>query len=389
MNARCLTVLGSTGSIGCSTLDVLRRYPGKFAILALAAHSNVVKLAEQCRQFKPRYAGIVDRSRYHELVGLLSDQPVEIVAGESAIIELAAMSENELVVNAIVGAAGLKVSLAAIRVGKKLALANKESLIAGGPLFEPLMKETGGAILPIDSEHSAIWQALMCGKPEEVRTIYLTASGGPFRSLPLDQFENITLQQALNHPTWKMGSKITIDSATLVNKGLEVIEATILFSVPTDKVKVVIHPQSIIHSLVEYQDSSIIAQMSQPDMRLPITYALFWPERMQSDFGRLDPTTLSDLTFEKPDYERFPALGLAYVAAQAGGTTPAVYNAANEIAVAAFLQESIKFTEIPMVIDNALQRIDGVAQPTLEDIMNADTEARTIARTQVKELTCC
>ncbi|MEW5995393.1 MAG: 1-deoxy-D-xylulose-5-phosphate reductoisomerase, partial [Candidatus Zixiibacteriota bacterium] len=363
MTPRRIALLGSTGSIGRSTLDVIKQHPGRFEVVALAAYSNVELLAEQHQQFQPQYVCVADQSRRAMLTDILREEPVQVLAGEKDLVQLAALADVDLVVNAIVGAAGLKASLATVRAGRKLALANKESLVAGGPLFGPLMKETGGVILPIDSEHSAVWQALACGKPEEVRTVILTASGGPFRDYPPDRFDQITPQQALAHPIWKMGPKITIDSATLVNKGLEVIEATVLFSLPTAKVKVVIHPQSIIHSMVEFVDSSIIAQLSQPDMRLPITYALFWPERVESDFGRLDLSELTALTFEKPDPGRFPALDLAYRAADEGGTTPAAFNAANEVAVAGFLKESIKFTEIPVIIERTMMAVENIRGP--------------------------
>jgi 1-deoxy-D-xylulose-5-phosphate reductoisomerase len=304
-------------------------------------------------------------------------------------VQLAALDSADLVVNAVVGAAGLRASLTAVKSGRHLALANKESLVTGGPLFGPLMKKNEGRILPIDSEHSAIWQTLACGKADEVRSIILTASGGPFRDYPLERFAEITPRQALAHPTWKMGPKITIDSATMVNKGLEIIEATTLFSLPTEKVKVVIHPQSIVHSMVEFIDSSIIAQLSNPDMRLPITYALFWPERVESDYGRLDLDTLASLTFERPDFNRFPALKLAYSVAKTGGTAPAVFNAANEVAVDAFLKGSVGFMEITDIIQDAVSKIAVVSSPNLGDILQADGEARKIAGEKVGQSTCC
>lgn len=389
MALRRIALLGSTGSIGRSTLDVIKKHPGCFDVTALAAHSNVELLVEQCRQFRPDYVCLVDQSKSKRLAELLKDIPIKVLVGEDEMVQLAALDGVDVVVNAIVGAAGLPASLEAIKKGKYLALANKESLVAGGPLFAPLLKKTKGKILPIDSEHSAVWQALVCGKSNEVKTIILTASGGPFRDYPLEKFHDITPQQALNHPTWKMGPKITIDSATMVNKGLEIIEATALFSLPPEKVKVVIHPQSIVHSLVEFIDSSIIAQLSRPDMRLPITYALFWPERVESDWGRLDLDTLSSLSFEKPDFNRFPALPLAYSVAETGGTAPAVFNAANEVAVNAFLQESIRFTGITDIIENVVNKIAVVSSPSLDDILQADREARAVANERVGRLVCC
>lgn len=389
MTPRRIVLLGSTGSIGRATLDVVRRHPGRFEVIALAAHSNAELLVEQYLQFRPEYVCLVDSNRSRLLAERLKNKPVGVLSGEAEMVQLAALDSADLVVNAVVGAAGLRASLAAVKNGKRLALANKESLVTGGPLFGPLIKKNKGRILPIDSEHSAIWQALACGKTDEVRSIILTASGGPFRDYPLDRFAEITPQQALAHPTWKMGPKITIDSATMVNKGLEIIEATTLFSLPTEKVKVVIHPQSIVHSMVEFIDSSIIAQLSNPDMRLPITYALFWPERVESDYGRLDFDTLSSLTFEKPDFNRFPALKLAYSVAKTGGTAPAVFNAANEVAVDAFLKGSVRFMEITDIIKDAVSKIAVVSNPKLDDILQADSEARKIAEERVGQSTCC
>jgi len=376
---RDVVILGSTGSIGRSTLEVVAKHRERFNIRALAAHSNIELLARQVREFQPEAVGIVDGTKAAQLSERLQGLEVEVLAGEEALVTLAAQPRADLIVNAVVGAAGLRASLAAVQKGKFLALANKESLVAGGPLFPPLMERTGATILPIDSEHSAIWQTLCCGKKEEVRKIIITASGGPFRDYPLEKFDDITTEQALNHPTWRMGRKITIDSATLANKGLEVIEAVALFQVPAAKIEVVIHPQSIVHSMVEYIDSSIIAQLSRPDMRLPITYALFWPERVQSDFGRLDVSQLSRLTFEPPDLKRFEALRIAFEVAAAGGTAPAVFNAANETAVSAFLDGRIRFTQITQIIRKAVDKIKVVRDPSLDDILKADSLARKTA----------
>ncbi len=387
MPPRILVILGSTGSIGRSTLDVVEAHPGAFEVRALATYGNVELLADQCRRFRPRYLCVVDDTRRSALETLLKDEPVEILAGESDLVELAGLRGPDMVVNAVVGAAGLRASLRAVEEGRDLALANKESLVAGGPLFAPIVKKTGARILPIDSEHSAIWQVLQCGRKEEIRRILLTASGGPFRTLAADRFEAITVEQALDHPTWRMGAKITVDSATLANKGLEVIEAVQLFEVPADKIKVVVHPQSIIHSMVEFVDSSVIAQLSEPDMRLPITYALFWPERAESAYGRIDWSRMKSLTFEEPDLERFPTLGLAFDAAARGGTAPAVFNAANEAAVAAFLEHRIRFTDIPLTIARVIERTEPVAAPTLPDILAADHEARTLALQTMESLT--
>jgi len=383
MTPKKIVLLGSTGSIGRSCLEVIRSHPGRFDVRALATHSNVELLAEQYHTFRPGYLCVVDAGQAKKLREVLRNEPVKILEGRQELVALAALDDVDMVVNAVVGAAGLLASLETVKLGRALALANKESLVCGGPLFPPLIKKTGARILPIDSEHSAIWQLLACGRESELKRLIITASGGPFRELPREKFQDITVEQALSHPTWKMGPKITIDSATLANKGLEVIEAAVLFSVPVDKVTVVIHPQSIIHSMVEFIDSTVMAQLSQPDMRLPITYALFWPERVDSDFGRLDLNRLKNLTFEKPDFDRFRALSLAYQAAKTGGTAPAVFNAANEIAVNAFLKSTVRFTEITDIIENVLEKLDVVSQPTLDDILSADRMARKAAEEMV------
>ena len=389
MKPKKLAILGSTGSIGRSTFDVVRQHPGQFEVVALSAHANVELICSQYSEFHPKVLCLTDDNSTCIVAERLKAEPVEIISGETGLLEVVGSDEVETVVNAIVGAAGLKVSLETVKLGKMLALANKESLVTGGPLFGPLLKKSGAKILPIDSEHSAIWQSLACGRPGEVRKIILTASGGPFRDYPAEKFSEITLEMALAHPTWKMGPKITIDSATLANKGLEVIEAVALFSVPAEKVEVVVHPQSIIHSMVEFVDSSIIGQLSTPDMRLPITYALFWPERVESGFGRLDLTEISQLTFEKPDFDKFPLLKLAYQVAETGGTAPAVFNAANEVAVEAFLDKTVRFVAIADIVVEAIDKLNIVSAPTLEDILAADRLARETARGTIKELTTC
>jgi 1-deoxy-D-xylulose-5-phosphate reductoisomerase len=388
MKPRKITILGSTGSIGRSCLDVIKEHPGQFTIKALASNSNVELLIEQYRQFRPEYLCVVDSSKSKMLASALSGEPVRVMVGPEAVVSLAGLPDTDLVVNAIVGAAGLNASLETVSHGITLALANKESLVAGGPIFRPLLEQGKARILPIDSEHSAIWQSLLAGKKDEVRSLILTASGGPFREFPVEKFRTISVEQALDHPTRKMGAKITIDSATMLNKGLEVIEAVTLFGVPATKIKVVIHPQSVVHSMVEYVDSSVIAQLSRPDMRLPITYALFWPDRVNSDFGRLDWSQASNLTFGPPDYERFPLLRLAYEVAETGGTTPAVYNAANEIAVAAFLNREIGFTDIYEVVSATVTAMTSVAEPTIADIHAADSEARILARKCLESVRC-
>ncbi len=388
MQPKNIVLLGSSGSIGRSTLDVVRQHPGRLKVMALAANSNCNLLVEQYFEFRPDYVCLVDETLRGELRERLKSEPVRVLSGKDEMIELAELDKADIVVNAVVGAAGLLASVETVRHKKILALANKESMVAAGPLLKKLSQKSGAKIIPIDSEHSAIFQLLESKNLSEVKNIILTASGGPFRILPLDKFADITLEQALKHPTWKMGKKITIDSATLVNKGLEIIEAVNLFEVPPDKVKVVIHAQSIIHSMVEFFDSSITAQLSRPDMRMPITYALFWPLRAVSEFGRMDFSKLTNLTFEPPDFNRFPALRLACDVAQKGGTAPAIFNAANEIAVEAFLNRAITFVDIVRIIEETVTDIDSIAEPELEDIINADKQARSRAETMTGQPIC-
>jgi 1-deoxy-D-xylulose-5-phosphate reductoisomerase len=388
MKPRRLVVLGSTGSIGRSTLDVVDRHSDSFTIVALAARSTVDLLVEQYRKYRPKYLCLIDPAMEQPLRQQLGREPVEILIGDTELIRLTSLPEVDIVLNAVVGAAGLRASLETLKSGKTLALANKESLVAGGPLFAPLLADGKAKIFPIDSEHSAIWQAMMAGRKEEVRRLLLTSSGGPFRTLPIDKFESITVDQALNHPTWKMGPKITIDSATLANKGLEVIEAVTLFGVSADCIEVVIHPQSIVHSMVEFIDSSVVAQLSAPDMRLPITYALFWPERVESEFGRIDWSRPQTLNFEPPDLHRFPALKIAFEVSRTGGTAPAVFNAANEVAVDGFLKGSIRFTEIADIIRSTIESVSIISRPELEDILNADRMARQLARERMEKIAC-
>jgi 1-deoxy-D-xylulose-5-phosphate reductoisomerase len=379
MSLRRLAILGSTGSIGRSALEVLRKHPGRLSISALAAHNNDQLLEEQYREFRPPYLCLVDSTAAARLRQKLHKEPVTVLEGEADLTRLAAQSDVDIVLNAVVGAAGLKASYEAVAAGKQLALANKESLVAGGPLFADVCRKEPPQILPVDSEHSAIWQALRAGKRSEVRQIILTASGGPFRTWTSEQIAAVTVEQALVHPTWKMGRKISVDSATLANKGLEVLEAVVLFGLEPRQIKVVVHPQSIVHSLVEFVDSAVIAQLSEPDMSLPIAYALFWPERLEQDFGQMDWAQSRRLEFEAPDFGRFPALKLAYEAAETGGTAPAIFNAANEVAVAAFLDRTIRFTEIADIIGKTLDRVEVELKPGLEEIIDADSKARQTA----------
>jgi len=388
MRQKNIVLLGSSGSIGRSTLDVVRKHPEELKILALAANSNIELLVEQFHEFRPKYVCLVETKLYRALNARLKHESVQILSGKEEMIELAALDDADIVVNAVVGAAGLLASIATVKLKKILALANKESMVAAGPLLNNLARKSGARIIPIDSEHSAIFQIFESKKPSEVKNIILTASGGPFLMLPLDKFADIKLEQALKHPTWKMGKKITIDSATLVNKGLEIIEAVNLFEVPTGKVKVVIHPQSIVHSMVEFVDSSTLAQLSYPDMRMPITYALFWPDRRNSHFGAMDFTKPTNLTFEPPDFNRFPALKLAFAVSLKGGTTPAVFNAANEIAVGAFLNKAISFVDIVRVIEETVTEIESIDEPELEDILNADKLARNRAERMIGQPIC-
>lgn len=377
---KAITLLGSTGSIGTQTLDIVAQYPEQFRIVGLTAGRNVQLLAQQIRQFKPEIVAICDEDKLQELQEAIADldpQPIVLV-GESGVVEVAKYGDAEAVVTGIVGCAGLLPTIAAIKAGKDIALANKETLIAGGPVVNPLIEKYGVKILPADSEHSAIFQCLQGLPAGGLRRIILTASGGSFRDLPIDKLAGVTVADALKHPNWSMGQKITIDSATLMNKGLEVIEAHYLFGLDYDDIDIVIHPQSIIHSLIELQDTSVLAQLGWPDMRLPLLYALSWPERISTDWPRLDLVKSGDLTFREPDHKKYPCMQLAYAAGRAGGSMPAVLNAANEQAVALFLDEKIQFLDIPKLIEKACDKhqIDNCASPGLEDILAADQWAR-------------
>jgi 1-deoxy-D-xylulose-5-phosphate reductoisomerase len=380
---RKIVILGSTGSIGRSTLEVIDAHPEQFEVVALAANSDVERISEQIQKYHPKYVYLDDPAAADFLRNESVSDSVEVLNGDEELNGLAGLDGVDLVVNALVGAKGLLASLKAVESGKFLALANKESLVVGGPLFAEAAKRTGARILPVDSEHSAIWQCLAAGRDSEVRRLILTASGGPFREWKKSELAEVTKEAALNHPTWKMGPKITIDSATLMNKGLELIEAVWLFSIPPEMISIVVHPQSIVHSMVEYVDSSVVAQMSAPDMKLPISFALFWPDRIPANYGRLDFTELQSLTFTKPDMEKFPAINLAYNAANMGGTAPAALNAANEVAVDAFLMERIGFTQITELIEETLARHEVVSGPSLLDILEADRWGRETAETLI------
>lgn len=373
-----ITLLGSTGSIGTQTLDIVAQYSDRFRVVGLAAGGNVDLLAEQIRRFQPEIVAIADRNKFpalKEAIASVTPQPI-LLAGNEGIETVAAYGDSQTVVTGIVGCAGLLPTIAAIKAGKDIALANKETLIAAGSVVLPLIEKHGVKILPADSEHSAIFQCLQGVPAGGLRRILLTASGGSFRDLPVEKLSTVTVADALKHPNWSMGRKITIDSATLMNKGLEVIEAHYLFGVDYDRIEIVIHPQSIIHSLIELQDSSVLAQLGLPDMRLPLLYALSYPERIHTDWQRLDLFKCGDLTFREPDRTKYPCMDLAYAAGRRGGTMPAVLNAANEQAVELFLNGKISFVQIPQLIEMACDRHNCVTQPGLDDIIAADTWAR-------------
>jgi 1-deoxy-D-xylulose-5-phosphate reductoisomerase len=381
---RRLTVLGATGSIGVSTLDVVARHPDRFEIVALSGHRQIDRLAEQCIAFAPRIAVVADADAAVALRERLAGRvPTEVMHGVEALEMVAALPEVDTVMAAIVGAAGLRSALAAARAGKRILLANKESLVMSGDLFMREVSAHGATLLPIDSEHNAVFQCMPAKGREGVRRILLTASGGPFRRTPIADLANVTPEQACAHPNWDMGRKISVDSATMMNKGLEVIEARWLFDTPADRIDVVIHPQSIVHSMVEYVDGSVLAQMGNPDMRTPIAHALAWPERIESGVGVLDLAAAADLVFERPDLDRFPCLKLAFDALRAGAGTPAVLNAANEVAVAAFLEHRLGFRAIADVIAATLDTLPDQPSSTLDEVFAADAAAREVARRRI------
>ena len=383
MTPQVLTILGSTGSIGESTLDVVSRHPEKFRVFALAGHKQVEKLAVQCRTFRPEYAVVADTEHAARLEALLKRDgtATQVLHGAQALVDVASADEVSGVMCAIVGAAGLPSALAAAQKGKTIYLANKETLVVSGALFMETARANGAAVLPIDSEHNAIFQVLprdYTGRLNEhgIRSIILTASGGPFLTADLGAFDSITPAQAVKHPNWSMGRKISVDSATMMNKGLELIEAHWLFNCPPDKLEVVIHPQSVIHSMVRYRDGSVLAQLGNPDMRTPIAYCLGLPERIDSGVGDLDFDALSALTFQKPDFDRFPCLKLAYEAMNAGGAAPCVLNAANEAAVAAFLDGQIKFTDIAKTVAHCLAQDFSDDLGNIENLLAQDAVTR-------------
>jgi 1-deoxy-D-xylulose-5-phosphate reductoisomerase len=394
MTIKHVAILGSTGSIGVSTLDVIRSHPDRFKVAALTAGKQIDRLAQQCAEFKPTIAVVADADGAARLKQILIDQKIntQVLYGPQALVSAVTDSGCDTVMAAIVGAAGLVPTLAAAKAGKRVLLANKEALVMSGNLFMQAMKEGGGELLPIDSEHNAIFQ---CLPPQFSKTpnpslgveeLWLTASGGPFRDTPLEQLGGITPDQACAHPNWVMGRKISVDSATMMNKGLEVIEAFWLFGLPLEKIKVLIHPQSVVHSMVRYRDGSVIAQLGQPDMRTPIAYGLAWPERIDAGVAPLSLTQLSALSFTEPDLAHFPCLSLAFAAAKAGGTAPTVLNEANEIAVASFLNEGMPYLQISLVVEKALNVMPASNADSIECILEIDTQARKVARDFIKSI---
>ena len=382
-----IAILGSTGSIGVSTLEIVAAHPDKFRVVSLSAGKNLELCARQVRQFRPKLVALADPHDIPRLRELLDGQDVELLGGLEGLCAVATADGVQMVVAAIVGAAGLVPTAAAIRAGKDVALANKETLVTAGHLFMELVAKHQVKLYPVDSEHSAVFQSIEGHRNQDITKIILTASGGPFRETPLEKLKAVTVQDALNHPNWSMGRKITIDSATMMNKGLEVIEARWLFDAPAEKISVNIHPQSIIHSMVEYIDGCVIAQLGMPDMKAPIAYALSYPERVSSGVKPLDLTELTGLTFYKPDLERFPCLGLAYRALGEGESMPAVMNAANEIAVEAFLEGRISFLQIARVIEQTMDSHQAHRLASIEEVLAADQWGRKSARTICAALT--
>ncbi len=374
-----ISLLGATGSIGTSTLDVVRTHPEDFQVVAMACGRNIAKMAEQIEAFRPLLVSVQHESDVAKLKESLS-VPVEILWGEEGALAVATFDQADYVLSAMVGAAGLAPTLAAIRAGKTIGLANKETMVVAGEYMNAAAKKAGVKMLPVDSEHSAIFQCLVGENPAQLRRLILTASGGPFLQKPKEEFVKITVEQALKHPNWDMGAKITIDSSTLMNKGLELVEARWLFDVPPEQLDVCVHPQSIIHSMVEFQDGSVMAQLGIPDMRIPIAYALSFPDRLPNDLPRLDLTQIGQLTFFKPDEDKFRCLSLAKQAMAGGGTLPAVLNAANEVAVAKFLDREISYLQIPQVVEETLTAHQNKTPRSLEEILAADLWAREFAQ---------
>lgn len=379
-----IAILGSTGSIGTQTLDVVRQHPNEFSVYALSAHRSLDLLIQQALEFNPAVVCIADERLYQPLREALSDLPIKVMAGEKAIAEMVTMPAIDVVVAAMVGYAGLRPTIEAIKAKKTIALANKETLVVAGEIICRLAKRHQVSILPVDSEHSAIFQSLVGEDMHSVEKLLLTASGGPFRTFTYEQMQHVTAAQALQHPNWEMGAKITIDSASMMNKGFEVIEARWLFDIPVEKIQVLVHPQSVVHSAVQFIDGSVKAQLGTPDMRMPIQYALTYPARWQSDVPRLDLFATQSLTFEEPDLQRFPNLALAYEAMNRGGNVPCVLNAANEVVNLAFREGRCGFLQMSDVIAKTMERTDFIAEPSYEDYVQTDKEARMLAMKLLK-----
>lgn len=380
---RSIAILGSTGSIGTQTLQVVEEHPDKFEVYAITANTRVDELIQQARKFMPEAVVIADESKYPRLKEALADLPIKVYGGYESICQIVESKPIDIVVTAMVGFSGLRPTINAIKAGKAIALANKETMVVAGELINELAMKHRTPILPVDSEHSAIFQCLAGEMNNRVEKLILTASGGPFRTFTKEQLEHVTVQQALKHPNWSMGAKITIDSASMMNKGFEVMEAKWLFGVGAEDIEVVVHPQSVIHSMVQFGDGAIKAQLGTPDMRLPIMYALTYPTRLSSSFERIDWNTLKELTFEKPNLELFPNLQHAYTAIAQGGNIPCVVNAANEICVAAFLEERIKFTDMPKLIARAMEKATYILKPTLDDYLETDKEIRALVKSWI------
>jgi len=380
-----VAILGSTGSIGTQALDVIRKHRDQFEVEVLTAGRNAGLLIEQALQFVPSYAVIADPFLFEEVRDALSFLPVKVLTGMQALSDVVSLSSVDIVLTAMVGFAGLAPTVEAVKAGKNIALANKETLVVAGSLIMQLARDHASEIYPVDSEHSAIFQCLAGEKPDTVEKLILTASGGPFRGMSREQLQRVTCQEALNHPKWCMGNKVTIDSASLMNKGLEVIEASWLFGIKPDQIEVVIHPQSIIHSFVQFIDGSIKAQLGLPDMKLPIQYALGYPSRLHADFPRLNFSECGHFTFEKPDVDLFRNLRIAYEAIRTGGNMPCIMNAANEVVVEAFLEDKVKFLDMPGMIEQTMSQVTFLTQPSLEDFAETDKEARVVARRILKE----
>ena len=378
-----IAILGSTGSIGTQTLDVVRQHPEEFSVFALSAHRSLDLLIQQALEFNPAVVCIADESLYQPLREALSDLPIQVMAGEKAIAEMVTMPAIDVVVAAMVGYAGLRPTIEAIKANKTIALANKETLVVAGEIICRLAQRHKVSILPVDSEHSAIFQSLVGEDMASVEKLLLTASGGPFRNFTFEQMQHVTAAQALKHPNWEMGAKITIDSASMMNKGFEVIEARWLFDIPVDKIQVLVHPQSVVHSAVQFVDGSVKAQLGTPDMRMPIQYALTFPQRWQSDVPRLDLFATKQLTFEEPDIQRFPNLRLAYEAMAKGGNMPCILNAANEVVNLAFREGKCGFLQMSDVIEQTMATTNFIAQPTYEDYVQTDHLARQIAKERI------